>query len=420
MKNAFPTELFFRAIVPGRIFRLRKKGRLANDEKSDDLCSSPIRYAVMIVLASVALSADGYIDDSSPERLVLSHEADWQEVRRLRAECDAVLIGAETVRKDNPSLRTKDEPLKAMRRARHLPDDPVKVTVSRSGNLDPRSRFFTQGTSEKIVIVGRDAPQTNIDRLRTVATVVRTKNDDASADEIVGILEQRGIRKMMIEGGCRILTMFLTEDRVDLLRIAVAPFFVGDPQAPRFVEGGRFPFGPARRMDVVRVERVGDMTVTEYALNARSADRAYLQRTIDLARMCPPSETAYSVGALIVTPDKRLFTGYSRETAPDNHAEEEAILKAIRAGVSLKGSVIYSSMEPCSSRKSKPLPCCELIIRHQMVRVVFATYEPDRFVNCCGAQRLDEAGIEVTVLNELASEAIRANGHILDEGRSRP
>ena len=369
----------------------------------------------MITLASVALSADGYIDDSSPERLVLSHEADWQEVRRLRAECDAVLVGAETVRKDNPSLRTKDEPLKTMRKARNLPDDPVKVTVSRSGNLDPRSRFFTQGTSEKIVIVGKHAPQANIDRLRPVATVVRTDNDCVSAAEIIGILEQRGVGSLMIEGGSRILTLFLTEDKVDLLRIAVAPFFVGDPRAPRFVEGGRFPFGPARRMEVVRVARVGDMTVTEYALNARAADRAYLRRTIDLARMCPPSETAYSVGALIVTPDGRQFTGYSRETAPDNHAEEEAMLKALRAGAPLKGCVIYSSMEPCSSRKSKPLPCSELIIRHEMARVVFAAYEPDRFVNCCGERKLTEAGIEVTVLDELSSEALRVNRHILGD-----
>lgn len=373
----------------------------------------------MIVLASVALSADGYIDDSSPERLVLSHAADWQEVRRLRADCDAVLVGAETVRKDNPSLRTKDEALKAMRREHNRPEDPIKVTVSRSGNLDPRSRFFTQGSAEKIVIVGRNAPQANIDRLRRAATVVRAESETLSAAEIVEILERRGIGNLMIEGGSRILTLFLTEDRVDLLRIAVAPFFVGDPQAPRFVGEGRFPFGPARRMDVVRVERVGDMTVTLYALHARAADRAYLQRTVDLARMCPPSQTAYSVGALIVTPDRQLFTGYSRETAPDNHAEEEAILKAVRAGVPLKGSVIYSSMEPCSSRRSKPLPCSELIIRHEMARVVFATYEPDRFVDCCGERRLVEAGIEVTVLEELAAEALAVNRHILGDRDAR-
>ena len=63
----------------------------------------------MIVQASVAVSVDGYIDDLSDRRLVLSHAADWEEVRSLRAESDAILVGAETIRRDNPALVIRDE-----------------------------------------------------------------------------------------------------------------------------------------------------------------------------------------------------------------------------------------------------------------------------------------------------------------------
>lgn len=56
----------------------------------------------MKVTVSTAVSADGYLDDRSPDRLILSTPEDWAEVHRLRAACDAILVGAETIRRDNP------------------------------------------------------------------------------------------------------------------------------------------------------------------------------------------------------------------------------------------------------------------------------------------------------------------------------
>lgn len=58
----------------------------------------------MKVIVSTAVSSDGYLDDRSPDRLILSTPEDWAEVHRLRAACDAILVGAETIRRDNPSL----------------------------------------------------------------------------------------------------------------------------------------------------------------------------------------------------------------------------------------------------------------------------------------------------------------------------
>ena len=139
-------------------------------------------------------------------------------------------------------------------------------------------------------------------------------------------------------------------------------------------------------MTVLDVKKVGDMTVTDYALGQQATDRTRLLQAIGLSLKCPPSDKAYSVGAVLVTRDGQVFTGYSRETAPDNHAEEEAILKAEQAGATLEGATIYSSMEPCSTRRSKPRSCSALIIDRRMKRVVFAVREPDRFVRCRGEQ----------------------------------
>ena len=180
-----------------------------------------------------------------------------------------------------------------------------------------------------------------------------------------------------------------------------------------FGSTGGFRFDKSRRMHVLQVRQVGDMSVTDYALTQTGIDYFRLRQAIAEASKCPKSDTAYSVGAVIVAANGRVFTGFSRETAPNNHAEEEAILKAEKAAVSLQDAVIYSSMEPCSTRKSKPLSCSELIIRHKMKRVVFAAYEPDRFVRCCGADRLQKAGIDVLVLSDLSAEALAPNAHIL-------
>ena len=296
----------------------------------------------MIVQASVAVSVDGYIDDLSDRRLVLSHAADWEEVRSLRAESDAILVGAETIRRDNPALVTRDERLRELRAEQGLPADPVKVTLSRNADLDPTSRFFTEGDGEKIVFVGRCAPQDRTAALSRVATVIHAGSDCLTADYLIGELGRKGIERLFIEGGSRVLTLFLSENRIDYLRVAVAPFFVGEPSAPRMTIGAKFPFDKDRRMTVLDVKKVGDMTVTDYALGQQATDRTRLLQAIGLSLKCPPSDKAYSVGAVLVTRDGQVFTGYSRETAPDNHAEEETILKAEQAGATLEGATIYS------------------------------------------------------------------------------
>ena len=367
----------------------------------------------MIVRASAAISLDGYLNDTSSQRLILSSPEDWDEVKAARAECDAILIGAETIRQDDPALVTRQEALITQRLTAGKTPDPVKVTVSRSGHLDPHARFFTEGLGEKIVFLSADAPSESAIRLQKVATVIRMPEHDIVPQQILSQLEARGLHSLFIEGGAQILTQFLSHDAIDYLRLAIAPFFVGKAAAPRWVGEARFPFHKGRRMHLLRSSRAGDMAVLEYALRYTSEDYARLEEAIALAENCPRSDTAYSVGALLITTDGQRFTGYSRESAPNNHAEEEAILKAQQAGSSLQGATIYSSMEPCSNRKSKPLSCSGLICQHGMRRVVFATYEPSHFVQCCGEQILKKDGIEVTVIPELAERALAVNAHIL-------
>lgn len=154
------------------------------------------------------------------------------------------------------------------------------------------------------------------------------------------------------------------------------------------------------------------------------ADRRWLLEAISLSRQCPPSPTAYSVGAVLVAADGRvLSTGYSRERGPEDHAEEAALTKLGLPGVAaaavaggareLATSTLYSSLEPCAVRASRPVPCADLIIASGIGRVVIAWIEPPVLAPGGGASRLHAAGVEVVEMPELAAAAREVNAHLL-------
>jgi pyrimidine deaminase RibD-like protein len=142
-------------------------------------------------------------------------------------------------------------------------------------------------------------------------------------------------------------------------------------------------------------------------------DDRRLREAIDLAASCPPSPSAFSVGALIVGDDGTvLATGFSRETDDAVHAEEAALAK-VAGSDRLARATIYSSLEPCSTRASRPLSCTRLILDAGIPRIVFAWREPALFVDCEGAELLRAAGREVVERPDLAHLVRAANAHLL-------
>src|SRR6185436_8211681 len=100
-------------------------------------------------LLSCSVSIDGYIG-SSASRLLLSNEADFDRVDAVRASCDAILVGATTVRVDNPRLVVRSRARREERSARGLAPSPVKVTVTKRAELEAGADFFTVGDAERI------------------------------------------------------------------------------------------------------------------------------------------------------------------------------------------------------------------------------------------------------------------------------
>jgi riboflavin-specific deaminase-like protein len=208
------------------------------------------------------MSVDGFIDDTTDERLLLSNAADFDRVDAVRADSDAILIGAVTLRRDNPRLLVNSPERRAAREARGLPPYPLKVTVTASGDLDPDLKFWHHGGAKLVYcpdsVVGKVR-----DRLGPLAEIARAgENLDFAA--LLDDLGARGIRRLMVEGGGTVHTQILAAGLADEIQLAVAPFFVGDPTAPRFVNPAAFPDGPGSRMTLADVQAVGDVAVLRY------------------------------------------------------------------------------------------------------------------------------------------------------------
>ncbi|WP_433307478.1 RibD family protein [Actinoplanes sp. CA-030573] len=207
------------------------------------------------------MSVDGYLDDSTPQRLLLSNAEDFDRVDQVRAESDAILIGAATIRRDNPRLLVNSEQRRAERVTRGLPPYPAKVTITGSG-LDADYKFFHTG-GEKLVYCATPAVDKTRTELEGLATVI-DGGDPVDLPTVLDDLGERGIRRLMVEGGGTIHTQFLTQNLADEIHLAMAPFFVGDSTAPRFVGSGQFPQDVTHRMNLEEVRAIGDIVFIRY------------------------------------------------------------------------------------------------------------------------------------------------------------
>jgi pyrimidine deaminase RibD-like protein len=141
-------------------------------------------------------------------------------------------------------------------------------------------------------------------------------------------------------------------------------------------------------------------------------DAALLAEAVELSRRSPPSPAAYAVGAIVVGPGLGAprSVGWSRRHDPLDHAEEIAL--AAYPGEPA-GGTLYTSLEPCSRRRSRRRTCTELILAAGIARVVFALREPPLLADCDGAELLTRAGVDVVELPELAAEVRAVNAALL-------
>jgi riboflavin-specific deaminase-like protein len=196
------------------------------------------------VLLSAAMSVDGHIDDTGPGPLLLSDAADFDRVDEVRAGVDAILVGATTLRRDDPRLNVRSAERRAARVAEGRAEYPLKVTLTGSGDLDPAARFFTTGGGPKLVYAATPGLDTARKAVGAVADVVDA-GDPLNLHRLLADLSGRGVRRLMVEGGTAMHTLF------------VGP--------------GRFPHDTAHRMRLAEARPIGDLVLLRYLLDGAGA-----------------------------------------------------------------------------------------------------------------------------------------------------
>lgn len=222
------------------------------------------------VVLSCAVSVDGCLDDSGPRRLILSNEQDFDQVDGERAAADAILVGANTIRRDDPRLLVRDAKRQRARVRAGRPANPAKVTLTRSGRIDPTARAFADDGARKLVYCATTAARDLAERLGDRAEVVDA-GERPGFGWLLADLARRGVRRLLVEGGSGVLGALLTGGLADELRLAIAPVLVGDPAAPRFT-GPTNRTGVPTRLRLVRVEELAGVAVLRYRIGDRLED----------------------------------------------------------------------------------------------------------------------------------------------------
>ncbi|MCB0322673.1 MAG: RibD family protein [Bdellovibrionales bacterium] len=221
------------------------------------------------ILLKAAISLDGYLDDSLPRRRILSGPEDLAEVAELRAACDAILVGAGTLRADNPRLHVHSERLRAARvELGHAPQ-PLRVSLTASGALDPRLEIFqtadpNQGERPPLIYT----PEKTAERLRATlqcqAEVAGAPGDRVEFEWLLADLARRGIKQLLVEGGSEIIEQLLRHGLADLFRLAVAQSIFGkNGGVPLWKDDRLFTVDHAYQLSSAR--QVGQMTVLTYS-----------------------------------------------------------------------------------------------------------------------------------------------------------
>lgn len=218
------------------------------------------------VYINMAMTADGKITSAAREYPRFTSDVDRRSMDRLRAESDAVLIGAATLRSDDPPMRVRDPGMQAYRRSLGKPDLLPNIVVTASANLDPASAFFRDGTREtRIVATVEDAPADRIARFEPTAEIWRLGTGRV---DLVRLLErlraERAIERLLVEGGGEINWQMVSLDLVDELFVTVAPALLGGRDAPTLLGGDGFPMAGHARLRLADVVREGDELFCRY------------------------------------------------------------------------------------------------------------------------------------------------------------
>ena len=211
------------------------------------------------VFINVAMTADGKIDTFARKGAAISSQRDKERVDQLRADSDAIMVGARTLLDEDPKLTVKSEALRADRVARGLSPNPVKVGVVTEANLKTQSKFLHEGPARVVIFTTNRTSKDKLALLRSRGVEVFTHGSErVDLEKAMETLRDFGIQRLMVEGGATLNFELLRLGLVDEVMAYVAPVIFGGESAPTMVAGAGLERGEAIHLKLMDVEKWDD------------------------------------------------------------------------------------------------------------------------------------------------------------------
>ena len=215
----------------------------------------------MHVAVNAAMSVDGKLASRTRTQLAISGPADFDRVDRLRAECDAIMVGVGTVLADDPSL-TVDEP-DPEQPAADRPENPVRVVADSRARTPPDANLLDDA-AETIVLVSEAVPTEHVTSLSAAgASIIEAGTNRVDLDAAFQELKASGIEHLLVEGGGELIYSLFEADLVDELSVYVGPLIIGGRDAPTLADGTGF-VSDYPELELTAVERLDDGVVLSF------------------------------------------------------------------------------------------------------------------------------------------------------------
>ncbi len=205
------------------------------------------------MIVNAAMSVDGKIALHSRTGVRISNDEDLRRVHELRAECDAILVGVGTVLMDDPKLTVKREYAKGK--------NPLRVVLDSNGS-SPETAAVFDGSAPTLVATNLECT-----KIFPNAEVVRCGDDEVDLHKLLSILWDRGVRRLLVEGGSTANWSFLHRGLADELIVFVGSFVLGGHSAPTLVGGeGVNQLDDSIHLQLKHATPLGDGVLLEYAV----------------------------------------------------------------------------------------------------------------------------------------------------------
>ena len=208
------------------------------------------------VILSVAMTIDGKIATKKGDS-ELSSKQDKLRIHKLRSKVDAILVGSNTVKRDNPSLTVRYVKGK----------NPIRIILDSKGTISFDSKIVK--TSKKIptiLAVSKKASKKTIDKLKKNSIeVIETGENRVNLKNLLNILSKNKVKTILVEGGGTVNWAFIKEGLVDEIIVTVTPFLVGGINAISLVEGDGFSkIQESLKLRLKKINRFGNEVVLHY------------------------------------------------------------------------------------------------------------------------------------------------------------